>query len=96
MIKNKKKLIAEEMPEFLEDLRKIPKSTKLYVDRSVEILGKIHDRLNELNMTQKDLADKLGISEEAVSQKINGLQNFRLKTICEIEVALKFKIIQIL
>ena len=37
MIKNRKKLVAEEMPEFDAGIENMPEDSKIFVDKSLEI-----------------------------------------------------------
>lgn len=47
---------------------------------------RILDRLDELNMTQKQLAEKLGVSAPMVNRWVKGKEeNMGLKTICQLE-----------
>lgn len=95
MISKKKILISEEMPEFFEDIKRMPKDSKLFVDKSVAIAEKIHKRIEQLGISQKDLADALGKTEAEISRGLSGMQNFTLRSICKYEAALKFTIIKI-
>ena len=93
MIKNKKKLITQDMPEFQNDLDSMSTESKLYVDKSVAIAEKIMKRIEELGLTQKELADRMGKTEAEVSRGLAGEQNFTLRSICKFEAALEFTIL---
>ena len=58
------------------------------VQMSAGIIARIDKILNEKNMTQRDLAKKLGKNEAVVSRWITGLPNFTLRTLSEISAAL--------
>lgn len=58
------------------------------VQMSAGIIARIDKILNEKNMTQRDLAKKLGKNEAVVSRWITGLPNFTLRTLSEISTAL--------
>ena len=95
MAKKKKIFKAEKMPEFHQSIKNLPLDSKLYVNKSIAIADKIYKRINELGITQKDLADKLGKTEAEISRGLAGMQNFTLRSICKYETALNFTIIKI-
>ena len=64
-----------------------------FVDRSMEIIDRIHQILEVTGQTQKDLANKLNKSESEISKWLNGVHNLTLKTISKLEVALGESII---
>ncbi len=73
----------------LEDRRKrIPKDIDIYVERSFQIVDRIHQILLEEGIDQKTLAKVLGKSESEVSKWMTGTHNFTLKSLSKIEVAL--------
>lgn len=94
-VMKKKVLIAEEMPEFEKSIAQMPLSSKIFVDKSMAIADKIYKRIEELGITQKDLADRLGQTEAQVSRGLAGMQNFTLRSISKIEAALNFEIIRV-
>jgi len=51
---------------------------------------KVHARLDELNMTQKDLSEKLGVSRSYVSQILNGKTNMTLATLMKLAQSLDY------
>lgn len=57
-----------------------------------EIVAQIIEVLKEKEMTQADLAERMGVSESLISQILNAeYGNFELKTLAKIEVALDDK-----
>jgi transcriptional regulator with XRE-family HTH domain len=93
MIKKRKKLLAEEMPEFDAGIESMPEDSKIFVDKSLEIAEYI-SRLMELRgMKQKDLADKMGKSEAEISKLLAGMHNYTLRSIAKIEAALGITVI---
>lgn len=79
-----------------EALAKTPKSVKIFVSKSMDVLDRIHDLLKRKGWTQKELADKLGKTEEWVSRVLHGVQNFTLKTISELEAVFEEPIIVVM
>lgn len=67
-----------------------PSAEDLAWDHAMDISASIFTRLNELNMTQKALADAIGVSASRISQIIKGEPGMSLKTLARIESALDF------
>ena len=55
---------------------------------SAGIIARIDDILKKKDMTQRDLARKMGRSEAVISRWTTGFPNFTLKSIAEISTAL--------
>jgi ribosome-binding protein aMBF1 (putative translation factor) len=53
-----------------------------------DIAASIQDRRRELGYTQKDLANKLGVSQVMISRWENGDENFTVSTLARISAAL--------
>lgn len=47
------------------------------------------DKMEELGMTQKALAQKMGCSQQYVSKILKGKENLSIETLCKIEGALQ-------
>lgn len=74
---------------LLEKLRReMPEDIKREVDLSFEISDRINEILKQQNLTQRDLALKLGKSETEISKWMRGTHNFTIRTIARIETAL--------
>jgi predicted XRE-type DNA-binding protein len=65
------------------------------VKMSADIVARIDLLLKEKNMTQRDLAHKLGKSEAVVSRWITGFPNFTLRSLSQLSVALGEPLIQV-
>lgn len=59
-----------------------------YVDRSMEIVNRIYAIMEEINMSQKDLAKELKKTESEVSKWLSGVHNITLKSLAKLEIAL--------
>jgi transcriptional regulator with XRE-family HTH domain len=57
-----------------------------------DFLDQIIDRMDELPLKQKELADKLGVGDSAVSQVLNNSINLKLETIIRYTRALGLKL----
>lgn len=60
-------------------------------EHSLDLSIAIATRLDELHMTQKELAEKAGLKPSAVSRALNGTHNLTLETIARLEKALKIR-----
>ncbi len=57
------------------------------------IAMKMLDRMEELGLTQKMLAERMGCSQQYVSKVLRGRENLSLETLCKIENSLNLQII---
>ena len=73
---------------FKEKLKKVSPEIKMEMQLSAEIIAKIDSILKEKNITQRELAKKLGKSEAVVSRWTTGFPNLTLRSIAELSVAL--------
>lgn len=65
------------------------------LQRSKAVAVRILYRLDELNMSQKDLAEKLNVAPQQVNKWVKGGENFTFETIEKIENALGFELMYI-
>lgn len=70
-----------------------PPEISRQVDLSVQIANRVYELMEKSNMTQKDLAKKLGKTETEVSRWLSGTHNLTLATIAKLSVALNDDII---
>ena len=73
---------------FNEKMAAVPPDVMSEVQLSADIIARIDTLLKEKNMTQKDLAKKMGRSEAVISRWTSGFPNLTLKSIAEISTAL--------
>ena len=73
---------------FNEKVAVVPQEVFSEVQLSADIIARIDALLKEKNMTQRDLARKLGKSEAVVSRWTTGFPNLTLKSIAALSVAL--------
>jgi ribosome-binding protein aMBF1 (putative translation factor) len=50
-------------------------------------------RMEELGLTQKLLAEKMGCSQQYVSKILKGRENLSIETLCKIEMALELSLL---
>jgi ribosome-binding protein aMBF1 (putative translation factor) len=74
-------------------LARIKSENRQFVRKNLEISCQISYILEKRGWSQKDLAEKLEVSESEISKILSGLQDITLKTLSKIEVVLGEKII---
>ena len=80
---------------FNECLAQVPNDVKMELDMSFALADKIDMILREKNISQKQLAKKMGKTEAEVSRWLGGTHNFTLRTIAKISDALGVKLLTI-
>lgn len=73
---------------FKEKVSAVSPEIQMEVQLSADIISRIDAILREKNMTQRDLARKLGKSEAVVSRWTTGFPNLTLRSIAELSNAL--------
>lgn len=82
--------------KLLETRRKeIPKEIADFVNKSFDIVDRIHEILEAKGLEQKDLSKLLGKNESEISKWMTGTHNFTIKTITKIENVLDASILRI-
>ena len=80
---------------FDQKVEAVSKEIMTEVQLSADIIARIDEILKEKNMTQRDLARKLGKSDAVVSRWTTGFPNLTLRSIAEISCALGVPLIQV-
>lgn len=52
------------------------------------------DKMEELGLTQKALAERMGCSQQYISRVLKGTENLSIETISKIETALELEILE--
>lgn len=81
---------------FNEKVAAVSPSILTEVQLSAEITARIDAILKNKNMTQRDLARKLGKSEAVVSRWTSGFPNLTLRSIAELSTALGEPLIKVM
>lgn len=68
-------------------------ANKTWLRYSQQIAMMMLDKMEELNMTQKTLAEKMGCSQQYVSKILKGRENLSIETLCKIEDALQLALL---
>lgn len=66
---------------------------KRWLRYSQQVAMLMLDKMDELNWTQKVLAEKMSCSQQYVSKVLKGSENLSLETICKIEDTLDIRLL---
>jgi transcriptional regulator with XRE-family HTH domain len=66
-----------------------------WLDISFAIAVKVLQTLRDKKMSQKDLADDLGLSPQYINKIVKGAENLTLETICKLENSLGISLINV-
>lgn len=70
------------------------KANKEWLRYSQKIAMRMLDRMEEQDITQKQLAERMGCSQQYVSKILKGCENLSLETLSKIESALNITVMQ--
>ncbi len=87
-------LTTEKDNSTFEDIKKRIEN-RAWLQRSKAIALKILMRIDELNITQKKLAENMGVSAQLINKWVKGKENFTLETISKLEKHLGIKLIEL-
>ena len=68
-------------------------ANKSWLRYSQHIAMMMLDKMEELGLTPKSLAEKMGCSQQYVSKILKGKENLSIETLCKIEVALELSLL---
>ena len=71
------------------------KSNEDWLDKSSAIAIKILHTLRTQQLSQKELAEKLGVSAQHINKIVKGKENLSLDTISKLEIALGIQLIEV-
>jgi transcriptional regulator with XRE-family HTH domain len=66
-----------------------------WLNRSADIALRVLSTLDALNISQKELAERIGVSPQQVSKIVKGSENLTLETITKLEAALGVPLIEV-
>ncbi len=90
---NKLQDYASATPSRWRDDAQWRMENKTWLRYSQGIAMKMLDRMEELGMTQKALAERMGCSQQYVSKVLKGRENLSLETLVKIEDALDLQLV---
>ena len=69
-------------------------ANKSWLRYSQRIAMMMLDKMEELGLTQKALAERMGCSQQYISRVLKGTENLSIETISKIEIALELDILE--
>lgn len=88
--------IVSKEPSKWQDAAIWRSENRSWLKQSQAIALRILTRLRELDLTQRDLADKMSVSPQQVNKWVKGKENLTLETISKLEEALDISLITVL
>lgn len=70
-------------------------ANKSWLRYSQRIAMMMLDKMEELGLTQKSLAQRMGCSQQYISRVLKGTENLSIETIAKIERALEIEILEL-
>jgi ribosome-binding protein aMBF1 (putative translation factor) len=84
---------APENPSKWREKAEWRQKNKSWLRYSQLIAIKMLEKMNELGLTQKALAERMDCSQQYVSKVLRGQENLSIETICKIEDALEIELL---
>jgi len=88
------KFISEKPSQWLEEAERY-ELEKEWLDKSALIALKILRTLRSQSVTQKQLADSIGVTPQYINKVVKGHENLSLETICKIERSLGISLVSV-
>ena len=92
-INKKLSALASGKPSDWKARAKYCRDNRDWLKKSAAIAIKVLDTLKEQGLTQKDLAERMGVSPQQVNKITGGQENLTLQTISKLELILGIRII---
>lgn len=92
-IAEKLKKYSSDTPSRWREEAEYRKANRDWLRYSQMIAVKMLGKMQELGMTQKILAEKMGCTQQYVSKILRGKENLSLETLCKIENALDIRLV---
>ena len=73
---------------FQRILENTPEDVDLFVDWYADLVVRIHQLLKEKNLSQKELAEKMGKQPSEISKWLSGAHNFTLRSLAKLSAEL--------
>ena len=84
---------APETPSKWREKAEWRQKNKSWLRYSQHIAIKMLEKMNELGLTQKALAERMDCSQQYISKVLRGQENLSIETICKIEDALDIELL---
>ncbi|MDE6633220.1 MAG: helix-turn-helix transcriptional regulator [Muribaculaceae bacterium] len=93
-ILTKLKVHTSETPSKWREKAEWRNANKTWLRYSQRIAMIMLDKMEELGLTQKSVAERMGCSQQYVSRILKGTENLSIETISKIETALGLEILE--
>jgi transcriptional regulator with XRE-family HTH domain len=94
---NKPSALANATPSYKwKDREDYKKENRTKLRKSMDVALRILDILEERNMSQQDLANKLSVTRQQVSKILKGQENMTFETIHKLEKGLGIELVKVL
>lgn len=93
-IQNRLAAHASETPSKWRGKAEARLANKEWIRYSQRIAMMMLDKMEELGMTQKSVAERMGCSQQYISRVLKGTENLSIETISKIESALGLEILE--
>ena len=80
--------LVSDPPSRWEEKALWRKENEAWLKKSVEIALKVLREIRAKTITQKELAERMGVSSQQINKLLKGQENMSLTTICKLEMAL--------
>ncbi len=87
--------VSSKEPSKWEDQANWRIENEAWLDKSADIALRVLRILRSKSITQKDLADRLGVSAQYINKIVKGKENLTLETICKLEQALEIELVTV-
>ena len=91
---SKLKSHSSEAPSRWREKAEWRNANKSWLRYSQRIAMMMLDKMEEIGLTQKSLAERMGCSQQYVSRVLKGTENLSIETISKIESALELEILE--
>lgn len=92
-LKEKLSTLASNQPSEWKGKAQYRRENREWLKKSAAIAVRVLDALKAQNLSQKELAERMGISPQQISKIVKGQENLTLETISNLEIALSIQII---
>lgn len=92
-ISSGQKFLVQPTPSRWHENAERHQANKNWLRYSQSIAMKMLDKMEELHLSQTQLADKMGCSQQYISKVLRGQENLSIETIAKIESALSIQIL---
>lgn len=92
--KNFLDLVSKEKSK-VHELMQWRKANKAWLEKSMNIAIKILMAIRKEGISQKELAERVGVSPQQINKIVKGGENLSLETIAKLEIALGTKLIEV-